>query len=134
MVDMREELLRKHRESSKKYTDKNKDKISLSQKKFYGLNKKRILTERILKDRAVKRRCVEYSGGKCERCGYDKCMASLDFHHIDPTQKEFSICQANRHTNWEKIQKELDKCMLLCKNCHYELHYEVWEIKLKEEV
>lgn len=71
--------------------------------------------------RKLKQRAVEYLGGKCRRCSYDKCSAAMDFHHRDPTQKEFRI--ASGHTRkWEFIRAELDKCDLLCSNCHRELH------------
>lgn len=61
-------------------------------------------------------------GGKCITCGYDRCQAALDFHHIDPTQKEFGISKDGITRSWEKIQKELDKCVLVCSNCHREIH------------
>jgi 5-methylcytosine-specific restriction endonuclease McrA len=78
-------------------------------------------------DRAVKRKistktkCVEYKGGKCFVCGYNKYQGSLDFHHIDPKEKDFTIGNM-RGTSFEKLKNELDKCVLLCKNCHYEVH------------
>lgn len=79
--------------------------------------------------RNFKRDCVQYKGGKCENCGYDKCNGALDFHHKDPTQKDFTIAyQKNRSIN-DKIKKELDKCSLLCANCHREEHYRLSELK-----
>lgn len=65
--------------------------------------------------------CVEYKGGKCSICGYNKCLRSLDFHHLDAAQKDFEI-SANWKKPKEKIQKELDKCILVCRNCHGEIH------------
>jgi hypothetical protein len=71
---------------------------------------------------ALKLKCVEYLGGKCIVCGYNSCVGALDFHHRDPKQKEFAI--SGRHCkSWEKIKQELDKCDLLCSNCHREHHY-----------
>lgn len=64
---------------------------------------------------------VNYKGGKCERCGYNKCYAVLEFHHNDPSQKEFSLCRSYV-TSWKRIKEELDKCKLLCSNCHREAH------------
>lgn len=69
----------------------------------------------------VKLKAVEYLGGKCSECGYDKNYASLDFHHIDPSQKDFSI-SSNSYFPWDTIKTELDKCILLCRNCHGEIH------------
>ena len=79
----------------------------------------------------LKIKCILYKGGKCERCGYDKCPRSMDFHHVDPTQKDFSLGDRNPNTNkngtkkWESVCIELDKCLLLCRNCHSEVHEEL---------
>lgn len=67
-----------------------------------------------------KLKAVEYKGGKCQICGYNKNIAALEFHHIDPSQKDFGISET-RH-NWEDTQKELDKCIMICANCHREIH------------
>ena len=68
-----------------------------------------------------KRWSVEYKGGQCKYCGYNKCLASLDFHHTDPSKKEYIIS-----SQWKKpkeiVKQELDKCDLVCKNCHGEIH------------
>lgn len=68
----------------------------------------------------VKEKCVAYKGGCCQHCGYNKCMAALDFHHLDPSQKDFSF--SKKKAKWETLKPELDKCMLLCANCHREVH------------
>ena len=68
-----------------------------------------------------KQKCVDYKGGKCELCGYDKCIDALDFHHIDPDSKEISIGDSNNRI-FENVKSELDKCILLCSNCHREVH------------
>jgi len=60
-------------------------------------------------------------GGCCERCGYNKCNAALQWHHLDPTQKEFGI-SGKRGAPVEQLKKEIDKCTLLCANCHAEVH------------
>lgn len=67
----------------------------------------------------MKQKAVAYLGGKCSHCGYDRCIRALSFHHRDPATKSFGI--AEPHTKkWEVIQAELDKCDLLCLNCHME--------------
>jgi hypothetical protein len=62
----------------------------------------------------------------CEICGYDRCKSSLDFHHTDPSQKEYSISdftvKAFNERNREKALNEIKKCIVLCANCHRELH------------
>jgi ribosomal protein L30E len=68
-----------------------------------------------------KERCVEYKGGCCVRCGYHKSTRALSFHHVDATKKDFSIGGAHSR-QWESIKAELDKCLLLCANCHMEVH------------
>ena len=77
------------------------------------------------RQRKFKAKVVEYMGGKCKKCGYNKCNAALQFHHLDPTQKDFQISKL-RHTSWDKNEKrikaELDKCVMLCANCHCEVH------------
>lgn len=70
--------------------------------------------------RRVKKRCVEYLGGKCRVCGYDKCLDALAFHHRDPEAKEFRISAYG--FGWDHVKAELDKCDLLCVRCHIEVH------------
>jgi len=72
----------------------------------------------------LKKKCIEYKGGKCNRCGFDKCSRALTFHHIDQDKKEFGI-SGSHCQSWEVLQNELDKCTLLCMNCHMELHDEL---------
>lgn len=83
------------------------------------------------KHRDNKKRCVEYKGGKCQNCGYSKCLGSLIFHHLDPTRKEFGI--SSRTVKWITLKTELDKCILLCSNCHGEIHDQEFEERLKEK-
>lgn len=64
---------------------------------------------------------VEYKGGKCSRCGYNKNLSALEFHHIDPSNKSFEISYYAA-MKWDRIKNELDKCILLCSNCHKEEH------------
>jgi hypothetical protein len=63
---------------------------------------------------------VAYKGGRCAICGYDRCPTAFDFHHVDPWAKDFAISQ--RMTSFRAIQRELDKCVLLCATCHREVH------------
>lgn len=76
-----------------------------------------------------KQRMVESMGGKCQCCGYNACKEALAFHHIDPTHKElaFGSLRANPKT-WEKVVEELKKCILVCHNCHSEIHAGVREV------
>ena len=72
--------------------------------------------------RKIKEMSIEYKGGRCEKCGYDKCNGALEFHHLDPEQKDFGIGNKGYTRSWEKIKSELDKCIMVCANCHREIH------------
>lgn len=88
-----------------------------------GLDSSAILRR---KKRLIKDKLIQYKGGKCEICGYNKCQGALQFHHINPKEKEFSLSQVNLNNNsitMEDLYKEVDKCLLLCANCHAEQHY-----------
>lgn len=74
--------------------------------------------------KSTKLKAIIYKGGKCQRCGYKKSMAALCFHHIDPATKEFGIGENGHTYSWERVKKEIDKCELICQNCHHELHEE----------
>ena len=70
--------------------------------------------------RNTKRKLVEYKGGKCILCGYNKYVGALHFHHINPSSKEFEVTERIRA--FERMKKESDKCVILCANCHAEVH------------
>ncbi len=72
----------------------------------------------------TKSRIIESMGGKCQCCGYNKCHAALDFHHIDPQEKDFQLGSIRANPKaWPKIVEELRKCILVCRNCHSEIHF-----------
>ena len=70
----------------------------------------------------VRQMAIDYKGGSCKLCGYVKCLDALEFHHLDPLQKDFAISQYGHSRSWQRVQKELDKCVMLCANCHREVH------------
>lgn len=70
----------------------------------------------------VKALLVEYKGGKCEECGYSKCLSALQFHHKNSTTKSFGIAEKMYSKSLELLKQEVDKCELLCSNCHFEHH------------
>lgn len=74
--------------------------------------------------KAIKQQLVKYKGGKCEICGYNKCLNAMQFHHKDMTNKDFTI-SANIDSgdfNMKSYYAEVDKCLLVCANCHAEIH------------
>lgn len=72
----------------------------------------------------IKEMAIDYKGGKCSICGYNKCSDALEFHHLDPSQKDFGIGSKGYTRAWDKVKEELDKCILVCANCHREIHAE----------
>lgn len=79
-------------------------------------------TEQVLSsDKRKKQRLVNSLGGKCCICGYDRCLSALEFHHTDPSKKDFNI-SSNAHLAFEKSLNEVKKCILVCANCHREIH------------
>ncbi len=67
----------------------------------------------------LKEQAVAHLGGKCQICDYGKSLAALEFHHRDPKQKDFEISSKE---SWAAILPELQKVVLLCSNCHREVH------------
>lgn len=92
--------------------------------------KKRSYTDRAdyLKKAVSKRRlhirqmAVEYKRGKCQVCGYARCIGALEFHHTDPSKKDFGISMNGLTRAWAKVKAEVEKCVLVCANCHREIH------------
>jgi hypothetical protein len=70
-----------------------------------------------------KEECIAYKGGKCVICSYNKCPAALEFHHRNPDEKDFTISHLSTVILSDEVKNELDKCDLLCSNCHREKHY-----------
>jgi len=70
----------------------------------------------------VKVMLVKYKGGKCMNCGYRKSIEALEFHHINERKKQFGISGQGLTRSWKSVKQEADKCILLCANCHRELH------------
>ena len=68
----------------------------------------------------LKLRAIQYKGGRCQVCGYNRCTRALTFHHLSPSEKDFNIGGSTKA--WSRIKAELDKCILLCANCHAETH------------
>lgn len=89
--------------------------------------------------RRAKQRLIAYKGGKCEICGYDKdCPSSFHFHHKNPSEKSFGIGSKGITRKLEVLKQEVDKCQLLCANCHAEVHEILYskqraETKLRHE-
>lgn len=73
------------------------------------------------KRRDIKAQAIAYKGGKCEVCGYNKSVRALSFHHKNREDKEFGVARRGYTRSWTRVKAELDKCVLLCANCHMEV-------------
>ena len=80
--------------------------------------------------REMKLRAIASFGGRCGACGQGFGPAAMEFHHPDPTKKEFAISVDGIYRPWEKIRKELESCVMLCANCHAEIHAGVRSLAL----
>lgn len=78
--------------------------------------------------KSIKIKAIEYKGGQCFCCGYSKCTRALNFHHLDPSEKDFTVSQNGIKMAFDKLKLELDKCILVCSNCHMEIHEGILEI------
>jgi len=76
----------------------------------------------------VREMAIARLGGKCQLCGYRKCQKALDFHHRDEQNKSFGISDKGYTRSWKAISSEVDKCFLLCANCHREVHAGVTQL------
>lgn len=89
-------------------------------------DRKQYLIKAVQKRRKkIRSMAVDYTGGQCENCGYGRCIDALEFHHTDPTKKDFSISEKGYTRSWAVVTKGLDKCIMLCANCHREVHAKV---------
>lgn len=72
--------------------------------------------------RKLKEMVVEYKGGKCIVCGYKKYVGAFDLHHAGDSKKKFGLSSDGLTRSWIRVKKEADKCILVCANCHREIH------------
>ncbi len=91
-----------------------------------------VLSTQKIRWKQRKLKAVKLMGGKCKKCGYDRNLAALDFHHTNPEEKEYNFNRLVKKS-WNEIVNELKKCILLCKTCHSEIHHPDLFIKDLEE-
>ena len=73
----------------------------------------------------LKKQMVDYKGSCCQICGYDSYIGALEFHHMNPKQKDFNLSNLKRYSFNNIVKSELDKCVLVCANCHREIHAKI---------
>lgn len=81
------------------------------------VDKSNLYKSQIFRWRRIKEKAIEYKGGCCQECEHVGHSATYDFHHVNPKEKDVSWTKL-RLRAWDKITEELDKCLLLCANCH----------------
>ena len=74
--------------------------------------------------RSMKKQAVKILGGKCSICGYNRCIDALEFHHENPREKDFKLGSGNT-MSWNEYRNEALKCILVCSNCHKEIHSKI---------
>lgn len=93
----------------------------ITDRRYYEKNKALVIGRKMSRRQQIKKELVELLGKKCSKCGYNKCINALDFHH--KYEKEANINFYLKNSSRQKALKEANKCILLCANCHRELHY-----------
>lgn len=84
--------------------------------------------------RRNKQTIVDLFGGKCMICGYNQCTDALEFHHTNPSEKEYAPSYLINSRSVEQAMKELSKCVMLCSNCHREVHADLLDISYRREI
>jgi len=117
------EKIAEYREQCKQYKSeyrkKNPQKVREEKKAWRAKNK----VEHSQRQAEFKALCVEYKGNKCQHCGLVDEPCIYDFHHREPEKKDFSISRKRGFNMTNKVKAELDKCDLLCSNCHRKEHW-----------
>ena len=91
-------------------------------RRYYENNKEKVYQRRTDRRKRLKEEAVKIAGGKCSACGYNKCLSALEFHHHQ-SNKEGNVSTLLKNESRQKLLKEAEKCILLCANCHRELHF-----------
>lgn len=102
------------------------------EKRKYADRREELIRAVAKRRRKIKTMAIAYKGGMCQVCGYSKFPGALDLHHLNPKEKSFSIGDKGYTRSWERVQLELDKCILVCANCHREIEGGI--IRLPDEL
>lgn len=94
----------------------------MSYKRTYADRREYLIKAVAKRRKVIKEKAMKYLGNRCFFCGYNRSYAALDFHHIDEGSKKFGLSQDGLTRSWDKTKEELDKCILVCANCHREIH------------
>ncbi len=97
----------------------NKDTRTYKDRREYNI--KKVIQRR----KEIRLKAISELGGKCMKCGYNKYPEVLEFHHRNPSEKDFNISRKGHCRSWQRVSEEIKKCDLLCANCHREIHAEL---------
>jgi hypothetical protein len=104
----------------------------MTDKRKYSDRRETLIKAVAKRRKKIKAMSIEYKGGKCQICNYSRCNGALELHHLNKENKEFGIGDKGYTRSWEKTKQELDKCILLCANCHREVESGITQ--LPEEI
>lgn len=97
-------------------------------------DRRQYLIKAVLKRRKMIREiAIKYKGGQCCICGYKKCSDAFDFHHVTG-KKDFAISQDGLTRSWQRVKNEIEKCVLLCANCHREIHNGITQLSVEKRI
>lgn len=94
----------------------------MSEKRTYADRRDYLIKAVAKRRKKLKEMAIALKGGRCVFCGYNRYNGALDFHHIDGKTKEFGVSLNGITRSWVRVEKELEKCILVCANCHREVH------------
>lgn len=93
----------------------------MAEKRKYADRREELKKAVAKRRRKIKMMAIAYKGNKCQICGYAKYQGALDLHHRSQKTKSFGIADKGYTRSWGRVKEELDKCVLVCANCHREL-------------
>lgn len=95
----------------------------MKEKRKYADRAQNIIRAVRKRRKKIRTMAIDYKGEKCIFCGYTKCIEALEFHHVRNDGKDFGISSKGYTRSWERVKQELDKCILVCANCHRKIHF-----------
>jgi len=100
----------------------------MKDKRKYADRREELIKAVAKRRRKIKTLAIQYKGGKCQICGYDRHQGALDLHHINQADKKFGIGDKGYTRSWKIVKVELDKCILVCANCHREIEAGIMQL------
>jgi 5-methylcytosine-specific restriction endonuclease McrA len=94
----------------------------MADKRRYRARREYLIAAVYKRRKKIRQMAAEYKGGRCQICGYNRCLEAMEFHHLNNSEKDFGISHKGYSRGWKKVKAELDKCVMLCANCHREVH------------